>query len=1161
MPAPGLRKRFLRIDVIVHRTFMLPPRCCFLIALAFAAAAVASEHSAPAQVNARLMQMPAVSATHVAFVFAGDIWIAAKSGGPAFRLSSPRGAESFPRFSPDGTEIAFSGNYEGNSDIYVMPVTGGEPRRITYHGAGDRMLSWYPDGQSILFQSQRTSFTNRVGQFYKVAASGGLPEQLPVPYGEFGAVSPEGKRLAYTPASTDFATWKRYRGGMAPDIWIFDLEERTADNITRSDANESQPMWHGSTLYFLSDGDERRGVNVWAYETAGKQLRQVTKFSEFDVHFPSIGPDSIVFENGGRLYLLDLSNEQTKELEITLVTDRATLRPRAQNVSAQIGNGAISPSGKRALFEARGDIFSVPAEHGVVRNLTDSSGIAERYPAWSPDGKWIAYFSDRSGEYELTLRPADGKGSEEVVTQLGPGWKYQPQWSPDSRKLVFIDNAMRIHLHDRDGKMTEVIDRQLWHYNRDLGEFRASWSPDSRWLAFAGDLVHRQTAIVLYDTRDKKRHQATSGFYDDDLPVFDPDGKYLFYRTKRSFNAIYSEFEPSWIYANSHGLIAVPLRDDLPSPLAPRNDDEPSKPAGSRRPPSNPERKESPPGTEESVQPAEQEVLEISLKEETTPAESDKQSDGKPGEPPEKKTEPKKPKPVEIDVEGFESRAVLLPPGGGQFADLLAISGKLLFTRYPRAGTPKGTHPLCVYDLEKREEKTIFDDAEGVELSSDRKKLLVYNGKQWGILNATASDMQKLDKPLNTSALEGTIDPPAEWRQIFADAWRIERDFFYDPNMHGIDWKAVRERYEKMLQHAVTRWDVNYILGEMLGELSVSHAYRSGGDVESGAARAVGYLGCDFALDQGAYRISRILQTAPWDINVRSALRQPGLKVKEGDWILAVNGKRIDPTKEPWAAFQGLADQPVFITVNGQPKLEGSREVLVQTMASETSLRQYAWVDANRRRVEKATDGRAGYIYVPSTAIDGQNELYRQFRAQYHKQALIVDERWNSGGQIPDRFVELLGRPVTQYWGVRDGRDWQTPQIAHSGPKVILANGWSGSGGDCFPWMFKKAGLGPVIGQRTWGGLIGMTGAPQLIDGGSVTVPTFGIYDTTGQWVIEGHGVEPDITVVDDPAQLARGIDPQLERAIEEIMKQLKGNLPGSPKKPAYPNRAVRLSP
>ena len=1125
-----------------------------LLACALTATLLAED--APARIDARMMQMPAVSKTQIAFVYAGDIWIAPKTGGAAVRLSTPRGAESFPRFSPDGTRLAFSGNYDGNADVYVMPAAGGEPRRITHHGSNDRLLGWFPDGQSLLFASHMASFTDRASQIFKVSAGGGLPEKLPVPYGEFGAISPDGKLLAYTPISTDFATWKRYRGGMAPDVWLFDLEKKTAENITQNHANDSQPMWHGKTLYYLSDRNGRSRANLWAYDTETKQTRQVTKFTDADVHFPSMGPEEIVFESHGHLHLIDLASEKVSEVEIAVVTDRATLRPRTINVTNFTRDTSLSPTGKRALFEARGEIFSVPAEHGIVRNLTESSGVAERYPAWSPDGKWIAYFSDRTGEYELTLRPADGKGGEQVQTQLGAGWRYSPQWSPDAKKIVFIDNAMRVHLHDVATKQTAEIDKAQSFYHGELERFRVMWSADSRWIAYARDLENDQTAIVLYDTQEKKRQQVTSGFFDDDLPVFDPDGKYLYYRSRRIFEPLYSATDNTWIYTNGESLVAVPLRKDVASPLAPRDDEEPvkkDKPDAEKKDDKPAEEKKEEPKKEEPKK-SQEKKGEVAITEQKAGGDVAKDEEKKPADKA-VKPEEKMPKPVLIDLDGFEARGVVLPVGGGHFDNLLAAAGKVIFRWPPRAGSRGGVSPLSYWDLEKREEKQILDDCGGAELSADGKKLLLKKGSTWGIVNV--ADAQKLDKPLATGSFDLTIDPAAEWRQIFNDAWRIERDFFYDPGMHGLDWKAMRELYGKMLGDAVTRWDLNYVLGEMLGELNVSHAYRGGGDVEEAWVRGVGYLGCDFALDQGAYRIARILEAAPWDAS-RSPLRQPGVKVAEGDWVLAVNGRALDVKVDPWAAFQGLADRAVVLTVNSKPTREGARDVLVQTLGSETMLRHQAWVEANRKRVDAASGGQIGYVYVRNTGTDGQSNLYQQFRAQFAKPGLIIDERWNAGGQIPDRFIELLGRRVTNYWGVRDGRDWQTPHVAHNGPKAMLANGWSGSGGDCFPWLFQKNGLGPVIGQRTWGGLIGMTGAPLLVDGGHVTVPTFSIYDTKGEWVIEGHGVEPDIAVADDPAELAKGVDPQLERAIEEVKKSLQTNPPQVPKKPAYPNRAPK---
>jgi tricorn protease len=1110
------------------------------------APAAQAQPMAPARIDARMMRQPAVSATQIAFVYAGDIWLVDKGGGTAVRISSPKGEESFPRFSPDGSLLAFSGDYDGNEDIYVMPVTGGLPRRITHHGAPDRMLGWYPDGQTLLYATSMTSPKNRFNQLYRVSAQGGLPEKLPMPYGEFGAISPDGKTLAYVPISVDFRTWKRYRGGMNPDIWLFDLQKLTARNLTHSPAADSVPMWHGETLYFLSDRDENKRANIWACDLKRDEFRQVTFFKEFDVHFPSIGPADIVFENAGRLYLLDLQTEKNREVEIRVVTDRATLKPHYENVSGYICSAAVSPSGKRALFEARGDIFSAPAEHGVVLNLTRTSGIAERYPAWSPDGKWVAYFSDRTGEYELTYRSAEGatgtnQVGEQTLTKLGPGFRYYPQWSPDSKKVAFIDQAMRINLFDFEARTNQVIGRQLWMHHGELSRFTVGWSADSRWIAWAQDVDNRNSALVLYDCKSNALHQVTSGCYNDELPVFDPDSKYLFFRTGRTFGPSYSELDETWVYANTAVLAAVPLRRDVASPLAPRNDEE---------------------GDKAKDKKADDQTKKDDDKADK-PKDSD-QADKKAGEDkngklkdekkPEAKKKDEKPKPVEIDLAGFEERVVVLPPKAGRYDSLAAVSGKLLFHRLPHIGSGEEKKPVVFYDLEKREEKTVLDDADYMELAANREKLLVRKGGDYAIIEP--KEGQKLDKKINTSGFEAPIDPVAEWRQIFTDAWRLERDYFYDPGMHGVDWKEMRQRYGKLLEDAVTRWDVNYVLGELIAELNSSHTYRSGGDVEKGLSLSVGYLGCDFSLENGAYRIKHIVKAAAWDSEVRSPLLQPGLtNVHEGDYLLAVNGQPLDVTEDPWAAFQGLADKPVFLTVNDKPALAGAREALVQTLGSEERLRNLAWIEENRSRVDQLSKGQIGYVYVPDTSINGQNELVRMWRAQVTKPGLVIDERFNSGGQIPDRFIELLNRPLRNYWAVRDGKDFTSPPVTHPGPKAMLINGWSGSGGDCFPFYFKQSGLGPLIGMRTWGGLIGITGAPQLVDGGSVTVPSFGIYSTNAQWIIEGYGVDPDIEVVDDPGAMAQGGDPQLERAVAEVLKQLRQHPPREVKRPAYPKR------
>ena len=1071
--------------------------------------------AANAQIDARLLRQPDVSATEIAFVYGGDIWVVSKEGGVAQRLSTPMGEEGFPRFSPDGQQIAFTGNYDGNQDVFVLPTKGGLPTRLTHHPDPDRVIDWYPNGEDILFATAMTSEKRRFNKLYKVPATGGLPEVLPVPYGEFGSISPDGNILAYMPFSRAFRTWKRYRGGTAPEIWLFGLSDSRARNLTQNDANDGQPMWHGSTLYFLSDRDANFRHNIWAYELDTDTVRQVTFFEDFDIHFPAIGPDDLVFENGGRLYVMDLATETAEPVDVKVVTDRATLRPRAVKVGDQLTDGDISPSGKRAVLAARGEIFSLPAEHGVVRNLTRTSAYAERHPAWSPDGKTIAYFSDRTGEYELTVRPADGSGEEKTLTELGPGYRYSPMWSPDSKKVVFIDNLQVIHLYDLERDEITEVDRGLWMTQGGLDGFEVSWSADSRWIAYSRGLDNRQSAVFLYDATNGQQHQITSGFVDSSNPVFDPEGKYLYYLSARTFEPEYSSFDRTWIYTNPTQVIAVPLRTDVASPLAPLNDVEDD-------------------GEDEEDKGDETDNEKAKDKEKDDAA-------------------PKKVEAVKIDLDGLEARAVVLPPAAGQYANLAAVKGKVIYQRRPRTGSDAESSPIVFWDLEDREEKTILDDADGYGLSADGKKMIVLSGGSVAIVDV--APQQKMDKPLATSSMEMTVNPSEEWRQIFNDAWRLERDYFYDPNMHGVDWPAMRERYGALLDDVVTRWDLNFIIGELIGEMNTSHSYRGGGDVEQGEQRGVGLLGVDWELAGGAYRIARIVTAAPWDNEVRSPLAEPGVVVSEGDWVLAVNGTPIDPSTDPWAAFEGLADTEVILTVNDQPTFDGARDVLVETLGSEARLRNLAWIEANRRKVDEATGGRVGYIYVPDTGRGGQSELYRMFVPQFSKDGLIVDERFNNGGQIPDRFVELLNRPLYNFWAVRSGKDWQTPFVSQIGPKVMLINAWSGSGGDAFPYYFRAAGLGPLIGTRTWGGLIGYSGCPPLVDGGRLTVPTFSFYNLDGEWDVEGYGVDPDIEVVDDPSLMLNGGDPQLDRAIAEVLKALEENPPARPERPAYPVR------
>ncbi|NOZ93776.1 MAG: peptidase S41 [Acidobacteria bacterium] len=1112
---------------------MKPKSFALLLALLLVLAAL----PAVAQIDARMLRYPDVSATQIAFVYAGDVWVVPKDGGTAHRLSTPKGEETFPRFSPDGTRIAFSADYDGNRDIYVLPAEGGVPERLTHHPAPDRMLDWFPDGRSILFASKMQSGRTRFNQLFRVPATGGLPERLPLPYGEFGMVAPDGRRLAYIPISRDFRTWKRYRGGMAPDIWLFDLDSHAARNLTRSDANDSQPMWYGEKmLYFLSDRGPDLRANIWALDTSTGAMRQVTHFTEYDVHFPAIGPSDIVFEAAGILYRLELPAEKLVKVPVKVVTDLATLKPRRVKVADYLANADVSPSAKRLVVEARGDLFSVPAKHGPVLDLTRSSGVAERNPAWSPDGKLIAYFSDRSGEYNLTVRPADGRGKERRVTTLGPGYRYTPVWSPDSKKLAFVDSSMGIDLCDLATGKVKTIDHGLWLGGGGLESFTFSWSPDSRWLAYARGLDNRHNAIFLFDTTTGTRHQVTSGFYDVSDPAFGPEGKYLWVMTDRRFKPYYSDQENTWIYANSTELAAIPLRKEVASPLKPRDDEEGVGDEAKKEPGEKTTKAGSAQGREnaggEAVKPAGKEQPKGAKKE-------------------------KKVEPVKIDLDGMASRMVVLPVDPGSFGGLAAVKGKLLYLRVPNTGCDdEEGASLRYWDLGKREEKTIIDGIDGFVVAAGGKKILVVKDETLALIDVAPN--QKLKDTVSLAGLQMTVDPRAEWRQIFTDAWRLERDYFYDPGMHGVDWEAMRRRYGRLLDNVVTRSDLNFVIGELIGELNSSHTYRGGGDVQHGKKEGVGLLGADFALEQGAYRITHIVRGAPWDVSVRSPLAAPGVTVEEGDWLLAVNHVPLDTSVDPWAAFQGLAGKTVVLTVNGKPTMEGARDVLVRTLKSEYRLRNLEWIETKRERVDRKSGGRIGYIYVPDTGRNGQNELVRQFRAQYDRAGLIIDERFNSGGQIPDRFVELLDRPLYCYWRVRNGRDWQWPPVAATGRMAMLINGWSGSGGDAFPLFFRERHLGKLIGTRTWGGLIGISGVPRLIDGGMVTVPTFGIYSTSGSWIVEGHGIDPDIEVVDDPSKMVDGGDPQLDRAVQVVLEEIEKNPPRRPKPPAYPDRSGR---
>ncbi|MGB4845782.1 MAG: PDZ domain-containing protein [Ferruginibacter sp.] len=1073
----------------------------------FCSIAVLYSLNTNAQIDAGLFRFPDVSKTQVIFTYGNDIWIIPKNGGSAEKLSSPPGVESFPKFSPDGRTIAFTGNYDGNQDVYTIPVNGGVPQRLTQHGFGDRVVDWTNDGRSVLFASGRESGRNRFNQFYTIAANGGSATKLPFPYAEFGAYSPDGKQMAVVFLSQAFRNWKRYRGGMNASIHLYNFTNNSSQNISATEtAGNEFPMWHGEDIYFLSDRGTEERMNLWKYTLSTKKYEQLTNFKDYDIHFPSAGPDEIVFEQGGKLQLYSFATKQIKTISVNLVIDKAALKPKSVTVDKFIQHANISPDGNRVLIESRGDIFSLPAENGFVKNITRSTASNERYPSWSPDGNTVAYWSDESGEYNLWLASTGSDAAPRKVTNYTSGFRYNLYWSPDSKKIVFIDQAMKIKMVDAANGSTTDVDQALRFMHGGCEGFSVSWSPDSRWFTYDRDLDNYHNAIYIYDAQNKKLQQVTDGFYNCNNPVFDTEGKYLYLSTNQNFTPYYSDIDNSFIYGNSTQLAAISLKKSTPSILFAKNDT-------------------------------------VAVKKD-----GDKKDDKK------KDSAAKKSTAVEIDFDGIQTRMVLLPMPAANYGNLAAVKGKIIYQKFPNLGSDRETKTaLKYYDLDKREEKEISENINRYWLSANGNKILVRRGNDYDIMKP--EEKQKFEKPIRLSEMEMMVDPVAEWKELFTDAWRMERDYFYDPNMHGVNWKTVKTRYSKMLEGAITREDVDFIIGEMIGELNASHTYHGGGDTEKQDNKPVGYLGVDWEAAGNFYKIKTIIRGAAWDAATRSPLDQPGIDIKEGSYILAVNGQPITTNQEPYAFFQGLAKKTVELTYNNSPSFTGAKTAVVETMDNEYNLRYLAWVEANRKKVDEATNGDVGYIYVPSTGRDGQEELTRQFNAQWDKKALIIDERFNSGGQIPDRFIEMLNRTPLAYWATRDGAAWPWPPFAHFGPKVMLINGWSGSGGDAFPDYFKKKNLGPLIGTRTWGGLIGISGMPLLIDGGNITAPTFRMYNPDGSWFKEGHGVDPDIPVDENLGMMSKGIDPQLERAITEIKAALKSKGYSAPKQPGYEKR------
>ncbi len=1123
--------------------------------------------------DATMLQFPDVSADRIVFSYANDLWLVPKAGGVATRLASPPGQETFPRFSPDGKTIAFVGNYEGNKDLYTIPADGaGVAFRVTHHPSGETLCDWSPDGQKLIFYTVGLGGLARQQQVFTVSATGGMPEQLPVPYGTFAAMSPDGTWLAYTPHTTDFRTWKRYRGGMATDIWLFNLKDKSSKKATDWEGTDTAPMFapgSSSTLYYLSDMGENHLANIWSFDIASGKRTQVTKFDQYDVKWPSMGPGSdgktgeIICQNGSHIYLVDLKSGKTSEVDIVIPGDRPTLRAKNVDYANHITGADLSATGKRVVVESRGDLWSLPAKQGAPMPLTRTDGVAERSPTISPDGKTIAYLSDASGTYELYTMPADGSAEPKRLTTSGEkgvpaaAWRFMGAFTPDSKMLTWLDKTGSLYLTTLEtGETVKVVQDRLANLPAH------SFSSDSQWIAYATADESQQGAIWLYNIPEKKSTRVTESFFNCGSPAFDREGKYLYFTSDRKFNATYASIDSTFIYKDTGAILCVPLRKDIESPFAAKNDSDEDKD----------KKKDDKKDSDKKDADKKDEAKKDDAKD------ADKKDDSKKDESKKDEKEPKKPEPVKIDLDGFERRAIELPLPPGQYANLIVVDGgKLAYLAQdppdPDADEQRPAGVIKLFDVTdegkdgKREAKTIVAGVtNGFGISGDGKKLLVWKEKDLFVIDAAPD--QKLEKKVPTGSMKGQIDPRTEWNQILTDVDRIYRDYFYVPNMHGVDWTAQVARYKGMLADAVTRDDVNFIIKELISELNIGHAYlMNPGDVDQAPSTPTAMLGCDYELaangSESAYRIKKIWEGAPWDSDARGPLSQPGLKVKEGDYLLAVNGVPVDTSKDPWAAFFGIAPgTTVELTVASVPNTKGEgdnapRKQFVKSidLGREMQLRYRAWIERNRAYVDYKSSGKVAYCYVPNTGVDGQTDLFRQFYGQRAKEAMIIDERWNGGGQIPNRFIELLNRPALNYWARRDGDDWRWPYDSHQGPKCMLVNGLAGSGGDCFPWYFKNLKIGKVIGKRTWGGLVGISGNPGLIDGGSISVPTFGFYKKDGTWGVEGHGVDPDIVVEDDPAKMQDGGDPQLDAAIDEMLNEIKTSGYKPPKRPEAPDR------
>lgn len=1083
-----------------------------------------------------LMQQPTLSNSHVVFVFAGDLWRVSRNGGAAQRLTTGKGSEFNPVFSPDGSAIAFTGEYDGNVDVYVVPSAGGVPHRLTWHPSADIMLDWTPDGKEILFTSGRTAFS-RFRELFTVSRSAGFPKKLPLPMGFEGSYSPDGSHIAYVPIRRAFYAWKRYRGGTATPIWIADLEDSSIEKVPRTDSNDFNPMWIGDKVYFLSDRDGP--VTLYVYDIKTKKVNRLVDNEGVDLKSAGAWKDAVVYEKFGSLHLYDLVSGNSQELTVTIAGDLLEVRERFVNVGRSLSSASLSPNAVRVAFEARGDIITVPAEKGDTRNLTNTSSVMERYPAWSPDGKSIAYFSDESGEYMLHIRPQKGSGEVvKIALDDQPSFYYAPRWSPDSKRIAYTDCHLNLFYIDLTDEKPVKVDKAQFY----MGQYNLipNWSPDSKWLAYTKRLPNYLGAVFVYSLEKGKSAQITDGMSDARNPVFDANGKYLYFTASIDSGASLQPDIHSIFRSVTQSIYLAVLSKTEPSPFVPESDEEKAAE----------EKKDS------GDKPTDKE------KDTTNNAKNQDEKKSPEGKKPEKKVK------VQIDLDGILQRILAVPMPARSYVDLQTGSDGVLLAvestpPLPGAFFSMGNN-VHRFDLKERKADVTLRGVRAFEMAKNGKKYLYSKNGRWQIEKlrpmlptdapAPPQGPKPSGKALKTENIQIKVNPRKEWRQMYNEAWRIQRDFFYDPNLHGLDLEATIKKYAPYVNSVASRQDLNYLFADMMGEVTVGHLSVFGGDQPRADRVSTGLLGADYSIENGRYRFVRIYNGENWNPQFQAPLTQPGVNVKEGEYLLAVDGQEVRGADNIYKFFEGKTGKQVVLTIGPKPKLEDTKEVIVVPVSSETGLRNFAWIEGNRRYVDKVTNGKVAYVYMPDTFFGGYTYFNRYFYAQVGREAVIVDERFNAGGALATDIIERLQRKMMSLVATRDGVDEVQPQGAIFGPKVMLINEFAGSGGDAMPWYFKRAKVGPLVGKRTWGGLVGRAGAPRLMDGGMVTAPSSGVWSPDGHWIAENIGVFPDVEVELDPAIVRQGKDPQLEKAIAIVTEELAKHPVPKPKRPAYPN-------